>query len=154
MVQTKGRLTDRAIRAFAREVEKWKEDFEPADSVMDFEELLGVAVAGFDAISHWDVIWHAKVNAGQMPYDQATSDGIEETYRGWLSPSWIVIGSIERFERAGIRLSGAEKYRRCVAEAAAILNPSDDVSGGIAVLQMEAIESHRRGDTVPMEWTN
>jgi hypothetical protein len=116
-----------------------------ATACVDFEELLALGNSVFEAVSHLDAIWHRKVNEGTILFDAAAEGKILELYVLWLTPSVGLLGELERFERDGFTLGGAEGFRRHCEDARGLSTPDDEFFGEELIpLQDEALAAHRR----------
>jgi hypothetical protein len=148
MATVKQRFTDKAIRTFVTEAESWKLLREEEASCLDFEELLSLGHSAFEAIGHWDAIWHQKVNDLIIPYDADDEQHIFLLYQLWLAPSVLLLEEITRLEKSGYKVTGADTFRLHCDEVRDMMVPDQDFFGAELVEhQDEALAAHRRGET-------
>jgi hypothetical protein len=148
LAATRLRPTDKAVGAYVAETEVWKALHAGTSAGVDFEELVALGNAVFDAISRWDAVWHQKVFQQVIPYDTVEEQRLDSLYAMWLVPSPFMLEEIGRFERDGSEVIGAADFRRHCVDARGALTPDDDRFGPELVpRQEEAIAAHLRGET-------
>jgi hypothetical protein len=145
--------TTGTVRNYVSEANGWEAAVHGEAAVcVEFEELLALGNSAFEAIGRWDAIWHQKVNGGAIPFDAAAESQILGLYALWLTPSPSLLREVDRFERAGYPLVGAEPFRRHCEDATGLTTPDDEFFGEELIPhQDEALAAHRRGETVEFE---
>ena len=147
-------LAREQLQRYERSSESWKEDHEAAQRCLDFEGLLAYGVSLVHFIDAIDLAWRTKVYQKQLPHDVKMEEAIDFLYERWLNPCERMTRKLESFEEQGFLVSGADEFRQASCEVKGIRTPDNEFFAGNDALlrkQDEAVEAHRRGETVELK---
>jgi hypothetical protein len=152
VVKNRAELVRRKIDLCIEEQhEPWKIEHDKSMACFALQEMLGDWNQAFLDICRLDEAIHERAFSGQPDFDPNDIDLVVHLFRKWLDGSRFASKGYELFETEYAEMNFdrevATIFQANVRQCLAILNPSQVESD----LADEALASHRRGETVPMD---
>jgi hypothetical protein len=131
---------------------RWLEPEAAWEICVELQSLIGSANQAFDVASRMDTDWHSAVFSGQ-PVPDDFGQVVLTTYREIADLFERLERLVARIEQMGYQVVGAGRLWSNHAELKGILTPDAEFfdDEALAARQDEAIDSHRRGETVEFE---
>ncbi|MDZ4818927.1 MAG: hypothetical protein SGJ20_08150 [Planctomycetota bacterium] len=115
------------------------------------ENFLQLGIDAFNWLTRADAENRKAIFSGRIEHDSQVDDAIDALYHAWLKPCGVAEKWIASQIGRGFELDNLEEFRKCVAEVRAIVSEdNEEVSGELADMRDQAIECHKRGES--LEW--
>jgi hypothetical protein len=147
-----------AIQAAAHNVEFYEQhaqkfipDHQKAMDCFDCQAFLQLGIDAFRWLINTDELINKAVAEGITEYDAELESKLDRLFRRWLVPCEFANDWIDLQLQRGHQPDNLKRFRKCQAEATAIVKSIDNttrqMSDSLIELRDEAIEKHRRGET-------
>ena len=146
------RMVRDRLESYRKHSESWEVTHDEAMACFEFEGLLALGIDAFEAINRADEWLRSRVASGKAKYDAVETAKIEALYQQWMQASDVILEMLAEVEKQ-FEVCGAEEFRRCYREVQGILTPDEEffAHDSLVKLRDEAIDSHRRGETVEIK---
>jgi hypothetical protein len=126
---------------------------EPLRDCDGFPRVLANSLAMFRLVTQLDEAWNAEVARGNIAYLYADELEIAGYYQDWLVAAQEIDAELTQSQGAGVSFEDAATFRRCLTEVRGLLTTDPEFFGGqeLAKLRDDAIDSHRRGESVEIQ---
>ena len=139
------------VELYEQHAEKIISDHHEAMECLDCQAFLQLGIDAFRWLVNTDELINKAIAHGIVEYNADLESKLEELFRRWLVPCDFANDWIDVQLRRGYQPDNLKRFRKCQAEARAIVKSIDkttrQMSGSLIELRDEAIEEHRRGET-------
>jgi len=134
------------------EAERWRVDHDAAMHCLDVENAISFGVYLFERISRADEFWQLQVFNGAALQSEEIDKGTAELYQLWAGNSDRYLTELDRLEKQGFEVVGADEFRRCCKEVRGIITDDVKFFSGDKFVELKdlAIDAHRHNETSPM----
>lgn len=94
--------------------DEWKKDHETAMKCRDLEDRLRVGMGLYRFFRGTDELWSRSVQAGREEFDADFVREVHSAYQWWLRPCDAMLDAINRIEKQGYAVEGADEFRQAV----------------------------------------
>ena len=110
-------ITQQSIAAYNLEAERWRSNHDTAMACFEFEDLLQAGLRIFRDFESYRQRWQARIDAGQITYNEDEDAQILALLQLWLIPAQTMEDVLGRLEAKFGTISGADEFRTCVQRA-------------------------------------
>jgi hypothetical protein len=145
-------ITQQSIAAYNLEAERWR-SHDTAMACFEFEDLLQAGLRIFRDFESYRQRWQARIDAGQITYDEDEDAQILALLQLWLIPAHTMEDVLGRLEAKFGTISGADDFRTCVRRARQLLE-SGTIGEQLRVLtpNAETLRKLAKSSPPPQSW--
>ena len=148
-----GSLAARQIEMIS---EQWKANHLNAMACWEFGDLLLYCVEAFDRINREDEGYRQEVFNGNAEHSGEIEEAHGNFYVKWYSACKPFEATLANYQQDGHVVEYADRFLQCLRETEGIL--TDDATffadDTLADLRDQAIDDHKKGETLDVDWSS